>query len=551
MLLAAFLAAVANLFVTIYGLAVLLVVAQLVVSGETDREFLREAGYYVGLFGGLVSFAFLAFLAAYWAVRRPGRPAFPVHGALVGAVAAAFVAFEHTYVIPPFLPLEMAGYVVLGLAGGLYGGWEGANALAGQEAVVRATRKINEAADPDEIARLIGGYLCRPGVVSVTLWTPELPREESPPQGGSPAVGRPYLMRGAWAASSGDGAGPVAGIPTLGPASSPVLGRLAGHRSGVALPVEELLHGEGELRDSNAFRGARTVLVAPLAARPGDGLLAVATRGRLALKRGVPRDVPAVASTVAVKLDNLRLLETEREYAKLQRDNAVLRERRRFASELHDTLTQGFAAILRNAEAVHLTDGDREDPENRRHLESIEREARENLAEARRLVWALRPEPLEKLTLVGAVAELAREWSARTGVEAHARVAGTPVALPPEFDHALYRVAQEALANVAKHAGGASAVGLTLSYLDGLVVLDVCDDGVGFDPASDTGRKAAGGGFGLGGMRYRIEEEFGGTLLVEAERGAGSTLTAELPLPQEETTRVALTEGRPGQDDRS
>jgi signal transduction histidine kinase len=92
---------------------------------------------------------------------------------------------------------------------------------------------------------------------------------------------------------------------------------------------------------------------------------------------------------------------------------------------------------------------------------------------------------------------------------------------------ALLRAVQEALANVRKHAQ-AGRVRVTLSYMGDVVVLDVQDDGRGFDP----GQAGAGGGFGLAGMRERVEQ-LGGTLLIESGPGGGTTLVVEIPVAGE------------------
>jgi signal transduction histidine kinase len=109
-------------------------------------------------------------------------------------------------------------------------------------------------------------------------------------------------------------------------------------------------------------------------------------------------------------------------------------------------------------------------------------------------------------------------------------VTGTPRQLSPEIEATLFRTAQEALANVRKHAR-ASQVALTLSYMGNTVALDARDDGVGFDPsrtATEAGDRTS-GGFGLKGMRERIEQA-GGSLSVESAPGEGSTLAVELPM---------------------
>src|SRR5262249_61452040 len=100
---------------------------------------------------------------------------------------------------------------------------------------------------------------------------------------------------------------------------------------------------------------------------------------------------------------------------------------------------------------------------------------------------------------------------------------GEPLPLLPELEVALFRVAQEALTNVAKHAG-ASRVGLTLTYLDDVVLLDVRDDGAGFDPAGNDG------GFGLTSMRQRLLR-VAGRLENESSPGEGTAVNATVPAP--------------------
>ena len=110
-------------------------------------------------------------------------------------------------------------------------------------------------------------------------------------------------------------------------------------------------------------------------------------------------------------------------------------------------------------------------------------------------------------------------------------ISGEPRDLEPEVDETMLRVAQEALANVRKHAR-ATRVALTLTYLDDAVLLDVRDDGVGFEPESGARRRNGWqqGGFGLTGMRERVEQR-GGTLTVESATGAGAAIVATLPAP--------------------
>jgi signal transduction histidine kinase len=203
----------------------------------------------------------------------------------------------------------------------------------------------------------------------------------------------------------------------------------------------------------------------------------------------------------------------------------VNEERQRMAREIHDTLAQGLIGIITQLQAAEHAE---HDPDGRRrHLAAAAGLARESLSEARRSVHELRPEPLETARLSEALAAVAERWSALHGTPVRVTTTGTVQVLQPPAELALLRVAQEALANVAKHAE-ASRVGLTLSYLDGEVALDVRDDGKGFDAGTVD---AVGGGFGLLSMRQRIEGPAGlaGTLQIESEPGAGTAISARVP----------------------
>jgi signal transduction histidine kinase len=235
---------------------------------------------------------------------------------------------------------------------------------------------------------------------------------------------------------------------------------------------------------------------------------------------------------------NARLEATLRDNAELHdqllsqaRAAAVVDERRRMAREIHDTLAQGLTGIVTQLQAAQSIDARlRSDSPGARHIESAIDLARESLTEARRSVHALTPEALEGARLPDAVGEIASRWTDLQGVPVAFTTTGAARAMRPEVEVALLRTAQEALANVAKHAQ-ASRVGLTLSYMEDLVTLDVRDDGVGFktpDGAQPKPRPRAGGGFGLDAMRERVEG-VGGRLAIETEPGGGTAISAAIP----------------------
>jgi len=267
--------------------------------------------------------------------------------------------------------------------------------------------------------------------------------------------------------------------------------------------------------------GVRSALLVPLSASAGgpDGLLVVASRKRRGFSdRRRVRAYLTVGAQAALALENLRLIAEARH-------SGVIEERRRLAREIHDTLIQGFASIVMNLEAA---EGSLEDDQAHRHLDEARNTAREGLAEARRIVWALRPEALEGAPLSEALERLAARWSETSGIACGVRITGTLLPLPAEAEVTLLRAAQEALTNVRKHARASRAV-LTLSYMDDRVALDVLDDGAGFEPEGASTAGGPSGGFGLPAMRERVEQS-GGRLVVESEPGRGTTLVVELPV---------------------
>jgi signal transduction histidine kinase len=206
------------------------------------------------------------------------------------------------------------------------------------------------------------------------------------------------------------------------------------------------------------------------------------------------------------------------------REAGVLDERQRMAGEIHDVLAQGLTGIVTQLEAADAAATRPDD--HQRHLETAKRLAREGLTEARRSVQALRPQQLEGIALPDALTDVVETWADRSGVKAELITTGTPRRLLPEIETTLLRTAQEGLANVARHAA-ARRVGLTLSYMEDVVTLDVRDDGAGFDPLRPR-PVGAEGGYGLHAMRERLLR-IAGSLEIESEPGGGTALSACVP----------------------
>lgn len=206
------------------------------------------------------------------------------------------------------------------------------------------------------------------------------------------------------------------------------------------------------------------------------------------------------------------------------REAGVADERRRLAAEIHDTIAQGLTGIIAQLQVV-ASAGD--ETLAREHLGRAADLARHSLGEARRSVHNLSPTALEHDALPEALKKTVAQWSERTAVRADFTVTGPAEPLHEEIEATLLRITQEALSNTARHAA-ATRLGVTLSYMDGEVTLDVRDDGQGFDPLAPT-RRSGSGGFGLDGMRARAER-IAGSFTVESEPGHGTALSARVPL---------------------
>ena len=207
------------------------------------------------------------------------------------------------------------------------------------------------------------------------------------------------------------------------------------------------------------------------------------------------------------------LLETRRELA-------VLEERNRLARDLHDSAKQqAFAAAAQVSTARALLKHDPEEAAT--HIEEAERLIYELRQELTSLVQELRPVSLEDQGLASAVREYAADWSRQNGIVHAVRVQGAR-SLPLEMEQAVFRIVQEALANVARHSQ-AGSVEIAVVYDNDEITLTVTDDGRGFDV---DGRRS---GFGLSSMQERAEA-LGGKLTVGSVPGKGTSVSCTVPV---------------------
>jgi len=241
-------------------------------------------------------------------------------------------------------------------------------------------------------------------------------------------------------------------------------------------------------------------------------------------------------SNEALRLSEERYLETldtlekrvQERTAELQEllerihEQAALEERQHLARELHDSVSQALYGILLGTNAAKRQ---LETPEAALGaLNYVEGLAQAGIAEMRALIFELRPEALEQDGLVGALQKLLDAMESRHNLDTEYAHPGEPE-VPLALKQVLYRIAQEATHNVVKHAH-ASKVLLSLGWLGDSLLLQVEDDGVGFDPTLEyTGH------LGLRSMRERVEE-LGGRLEIVSSAGAGTRVTARVPLAQ-------------------
>jgi len=205
-------------------------------------------------------------------------------------------------------------------------------------------------------------------------------------------------------------------------------------------------------------------------------------------------------------------------------DLATLRERNRLAREMHDSLGHALVSIavkLEAAQRLYAVDAGHAAAE----MEETKALVRSTMTDLRHSLQGLRPAALEERTLGGALAELTSELGSRAGIEATCAVDEDTAILDRRRQETLYRVGQEALTNVAKHAR-ARHVALSLTIQDGVAALEVSDDGVGLGAAERTGGP---GQYGMRGMRERVEA-LGGALTLGPRPTGGTVLRATIPV---------------------
>ncbi|PDW03420.1 HAMP domain-containing sensor histidine kinase [Candidatus Viridilinea mediisalina] len=235
------------------------------------------------------------------------------------------------------------------------------------------------------------------------------------------------------------------------------------------------------------------------------------------------RQFNTMADQLSANLRSLRMLaERNAQLAEQAALLAAVEERNRLARELHDSVSQELFSLTLLAAAAQRTLEQQPDVAATR-LHEIEASARRALEETRSIIFALRPAILDGRGLAPALRDLTTALGERQGLIIKLEIVGEQ-RIPLEHEQALFRIVQEALANVSRHSGVRTA-DVQLHYHDTGVTLEVCDQGRGFDPQARRDPRA----FGLQSMTERAQV-LGGSLQLQSEPGQGTKLLVQLPL---------------------
>ena len=276
-------------------------------------------------------------------------------------------------------------------------------------------------------------------------------------------------------------------------------------------------------KKSLALGNTRTILSVPMKTRQRTvGVLSVYN------KQGeggfTDRDAELAtffANQAAAAIENARLYEQMREYA-------VVEERNRLARELHDSVTQSlFSVTLLSEAALNLLD--RDTTKARERLERANELAQGALAEMRALIFQLRPLTLQEEGLLSALKKHVNALHSRYGRVVDLHITGSARRVTAPIEDAAFRIVQESLNNVVKHAGDAASAQVQVEFEADCLRLSTVDSGVGFDLSAPRSRNT----LGMSSMRERAEA-VGGKFYVDSAPGQGTRVTAQLPLQQDD-----------------
>ena len=261
---------------------------------------------------------------------------------------------------------------------------------------------------------------------------------------------------------------------------------------------------------------------------------------RLVRKDGVTRTMKIVTSLVIIDeevkgfqhiardvTEEIQLQENMRSYSQFCL-RAQERERERIALELHDDVVPPLLLLSQRLDTITLSPRTKLSRSLKKEVEELHILTNEAIGRLRRCAQDLRPRILDDLGLIAALEWMADDLTKKQGIDAHVKVVGTERALPDEIQLLLFRIVQEALSNIIRHAEASSAW-ITMEFGDDKVILTVKDNGKGFELPQKVGDLVGTGKLGLAGMQERAQL-IGGRLTLQSELDKGTTITVEVPI---------------------
>jgi signal transduction histidine kinase len=232
--------------------------------------------------------------------------------------------------------------------------------------------------------------------------------------------------------------------------------------------------------------------------------------------------------------EHLSLTLTERDNLRRRLMQAQEQERLRLSQDLHDQTGQVVAAAMMELKGIEKLVNE----SGRDRIRNLRGRLEQMSKALHRIARELRPASIEEIGLSNTLTDYVAEWSAQFGIAAEFYCGHKKIDdLSDEVSTSIYRLIQEALTNISKHALGATAIGVIIDFAGSELRLTIEDNGCGFDaeaPTKSRGRGRA-GGLGLDGMRERLSL-IGGNIKIESSIGAGTTLFIRIPLEQERMT---------------
>ncbi len=316
-------------------------------------------------------------------------------------------------------------------------------------------------------------------------------------------------------------------------------GRVA--ETGEPLLVDDASRDPRLTREVVSQEGIQAAVIVPLKAKGKVvGTLSVAGRGARQFRDEEVKLLTTIGRQIGIAIENSRLYHQERLMAEQEKamqeklrfylrqvTRAQEEERRRIAQELHDDSTQDLVILLHKMDDLIATSANLSS-KDMANLEELRQHTSKIIDGVRRFSQDLRPSLLDDLGLLPALEWLTSDLTSHFGVNIDMSVVGAVRRFSPETELVLFRIVQESLRNVWKHAG-ASRVWVTVEFGDGNVVLTVRDDGKGFELPERLEDLALTGKLGLTGMQERAQL-IGGRLTIHSGLGEGTTVTVEVPV---------------------